>query len=152
MPAQPFVPDPRRLHLLSLSADSASITLHMRTCRASTACPQCGRRSTRMHSRYRRILADLPWAGLPTRILLWSRRFFCDTPDCPRRIFTERLPGVAAPHARRTDRLRAWLVHLAVTAGGEPGARLLHQLGIAACGDTVLAHLRSYRLADFPTR
>jgi hypothetical protein len=29
MPAQPFVPDPYRLHLLSLSADSARITLRM---------------------------------------------------------------------------------------------------------------------------
>lgn len=151
MLAQPFVPDPSRVHLVSLSAGSASITMHMQTCSDSAACPQCGHRSTRMHSRYRRILADLPWAGLPARMVLWSRRFFCDTPDCPRRIFTERLPGVAAPHARRTDRLRAWLVHLAFTAGGEPGARLLHHLGVAACGDTVLAHLRAYRLVDYPS-
>lgn len=104
MPAQPFVPDPRRLDLLSLSADSASATLHMRTCSDSAFCPQCGRRSTRVHSRYRRVVADLPWAGIPARMLLWSRRFLCETLDCPRRIFTERLPGVAAPHARRTDR------------------------------------------------
>lgn len=150
MAAQPFVPDPTRLHLLSLSADLASITLHVRTCSDGASCPQCGRRSGRVHSRYCRILADLPWAGIPARMLLWSRRFFCDSPDCPRRIFTERLPGIAVPHARRTERLRAWLLQLAFTAGGEPGARLLRNLGIAACGDTVLAQLRTYRPTDFP--
>src|SRR5437588_13018738 len=33
------------------------------------------------------------------------RKFFCDHPACPRQIFTERLPTVAAPWARRTLRL-----------------------------------------------
>jgi transposase len=84
-------------------------------------------------------------------MVLWSRRFFCDTPDCPRRIFTERLPGIARPHARRTERFQAWLVHLAFTAGGEPGARLLHHLGVASCGDTMLANLRAYRLPPLAT-
>lgn len=151
MSAQPFVPDPSRLHLLALNADSASIALHVRTCSDSSPCPQCGRQSRRVHSRYRRILADLPWAGIPTRMVLWSRRFFCDTLDCPRRIFTERLPGIAVPHARRTERLRDWLLHLAFAAGGEGGSRLLRSFGITACGDTVLAHLRAYHLPDRPT-
>ena len=151
MPTQPLVPDPRQVHLLGVVAESASIVLQMRTCSASAPCPLCGRPSRRVHSWYRRILADLPWAGVPARIQLWSRRFFCDTPDCSRRIFTERLPGIAVPHARRTERLRDWLLHLAFVAGGEPGARLLQSLGITACGDTVLAHLRAYPLADLPT-
>src|SRR5258706_1158984 len=80
---------------------------------------------------------------IPARLTLWSRRFFCDLPACPRRIFTERLPGVAAPHARRTDRLRDWLRQVARALGGEPGARLLRQLGITVCGDTLLARIRA---------
>jgi hypothetical protein len=43
MAAQPFLSDPTRLHLLSLSADPASITLHVRTCSDSASCTQCGR-------------------------------------------------------------------------------------------------------------
>jgi hypothetical protein len=65
MPAQPFVPDPYRLHLLSLSADSARISLQMRTWSDSAPCPQCGRRSTRVHARYRRTLIDVPWRICP---------------------------------------------------------------------------------------
>ena len=55
--------------------------------RLSAPCPMCGRPSQRVHSWYRRTLAELPWAGIPARIRLWSRRFFCDTPDCPRRMY-----------------------------------------------------------------
>jgi transposase len=151
MPTQPLVPNPHQLHLLAVVAEPASIVLQMRTCSTTAPCPVCGRPSRRVHSSYRRMLADLPWAGIPARLLLWSRRFFCDAPECPRRIFTERLPGIAVPHARRTERLREWLLHLAFAAGGEPGARLLQHFGIAACGDTVLAHLRAYRLPQLPT-
>lgn len=37
-------------------------------------------------------------------------RFFCENPRCPRRVFTERLPRLAEPSARRTDRLREAIV------------------------------------------
>lgn len=46
--------------------------------------------TTRVHSRYGRTLADLPWAGLPVRIRLQVRKFFCVGSSCPRRIFTVR--------------------------------------------------------------
>ncbi len=143
MSNQTLVPDPNRLEVLSLTADQGTIMLTARTRGESARCPVCGRTSSRVHSRSRRTLADLPWQEIPARLTLWSRRFFCDTLGCPRRIFTERLPGVAAPHARRTDRLCDWLRHVAFALGGEPGARLLQQLGITVCGDTLRARMRA---------
>jgi transposase IS204/IS1001/IS1096/IS1165 family protein len=125
-----LLPAPDRLHLLSLAADGAGITLTARTCSDVACCPLCGQPSSRVHSRYRRILADLPWQGIPARLLLWSRRFFCDAPDCVRRIFTERLPGVAIPYAHRTGRLRDWFTHVSFALGGEAGGRLLRALGV----------------------
>src|SRR5262249_7003149 len=142
MPIHALVPDPDRLEVLALAADRGMILLTVRTCGETARCPVCSRPTSRVHSRYRRTLADVPWQGLPARVVLWSRRFFCDAADCPRRIFTERLPGVAAPHARRTDRLRDWLLHVVFALGGAPGARLLHQLGVPVCGATLLAQLR----------
>lgn len=138
-----LVPDPDRLHLLSLTADGAEITLTARTCSDVAFCPLCGQPSSRVHSRYRRILADLPWQGISARLLLWTRRFFCDAPDCVRRIFTERLPGVAIPYAHRTDRLRDWFTHVSFALGGEAGGRLLRALGVPVSGDTLLAHIRA---------
>ena len=146
MPNQSLVPDPDRLEVLSLRVEQGTIILEARTRGEAAVCPLCGLPSSRVHSRYRRWLADLPWQELPARLLLWSRRFFCDRPTCRRRIFTERLPCVMAPHARRTTRFQDWLGHVAFALGGEPGARLLRQLGVTVCGDTLLARMRAQAL------
>ena len=138
-----LLPDPNRLHLLSLATDREGVTLTARTCSDVACCPLCGQPSSWVHSRYRRVLADLPWQGIPARILLWTRRFFCDAPDCMRRIFTERLPSVAVPYAHRTDRLRDWFSHVSFALGSEAGSRLLRALGLIVSGDTLLAHIRA---------
>ncbi len=110
---------------------------------ARARCPLCSRQSKRVHSRYVRVISDLPWQGIPVKLRLRVRRFFCDNPGCERKIFTERLPTVVAPHARRTLRLNNWLTRVAFALGGEPGARLLHGLRVLIIGDTVLKHIRS---------
>ena len=55
------------------------------------------------------------------RLQLRVRKWFCRNRSCPRRIFTERLPTVAAPWARRTLRLAQRLLALGVALGGKPG-------------------------------
>jgi hypothetical protein len=75
------------------------------TCRKGL-CPDCGRPSSRTHSRYWRTLGDLPLAGRPVRLRLMTRRFRCGVAACRRQIFAERFgDAVAAPWARRTGRL-----------------------------------------------
>lgn len=71
--------------------------------------PKCGHPSTRVHSRYRRTLADLPWQWLPARRDVRVRRSFCDVPDCQRRIFTERLRVIDLLPDREPDTLVGWL-------------------------------------------
>jgi transposase len=67
--------------------------------------PACGAASDRVHSRYVRTAADLPWQGRRVVLRVTARRFRCPTPDCPRRVFCERLPRAFAAHARATGRL-----------------------------------------------
>jgi len=95
-----------------------------------------------VHSRYRRKLADLPWQGRVVSLTFWMRRLHCANGACSRRIFTERLPDVAAPHARRTVRLGDIQGHLGAALGGEPGARLAKRLGMTVSGDTLLRLVR----------
>jgi hypothetical protein len=64
-------------------------------------CPQCGRRSARVHSTYQRRLKDAPIGGRPVVILLTSRRFFCGNPDCPATTFAEQLEGLTASRSPR---------------------------------------------------
>ena len=60
----------------------------------TSPCPGCQAAAKRVHSRYRRCLSDVPWAGRSVQLVLLARRFYCDAVLCGHRIFTERsLPG-----------------------------------------------------------
>jgi transposase len=104
----------------------------------TSACPDCGTPSSRRHGRSERSLADLPWQGRPVVIRLRARRFLCAEAGCPRRTFTERLPGVARPSARRSERLGDVQRSVALALGGEAGARLAARLAVPASADTLL--------------
>jgi transposase len=118
----------------------------MATTPASSACPLCGGASARVHSRYVRTLADLPWHGIAVSVQLTVRRFVCATATCPRRIFGERLPGIVAPYARRTARLSEAFELIGFALGGEAGARVLHRLAMAGSPDTLLRVIRAASL------
>jgi transposase len=124
---------------VSRSDDILHVVAH--TISPVAACPRCGTTSERVHSRYTRTLADLPCCGVPIRLTLHLRRFFCDAPVCPQRTFAERLPA-APPHARRTVRLCTALVPLAFTAGGKPGAVLTRALHMRVSRQTLLRLIR----------
>jgi transposase len=114
---------PEGLHLQSLAIESGRVSISVASGTSRSRCPLCGRGSSRVHSRYSRTVYDLPWHGLSVELEVRTRRFFCDEPSCERRIFCERLPGVAA-RARKTDRLEQALLAIAFELGGRAGARL----------------------------
>ena len=69
---------------------------------------------------------------------LQVRKFFCIKPACLRRIFTERLPEVTVPWARRTNRLADALTAIAMALGGTAGVRLCQQLDYSLCRNSLL--------------
>ena len=143
---------PNLLNLIGVRLTQSAITLVAETSsRVAALCSACGKRSSRVHSRYTRTLADLPWQGIPVSVRLRLRRFFCNEGTSQRAIFAERLPGVAACYGRRTERLDECLTHVAFALGGEAGSRLLKDLGVVVSGDTLLNHIRSMRLSGFET-
>jgi len=139
-----LLPDPAsvRLETWSLEPAPALITVTLRSRHPQTRCPLCGRRSKRTHSRYERTLTDLPWGEHAITIKLGVRRMFCDNALCKRHIFTERLPGVAAPWARRTTRLADRLTAVGLALGGSAGVRLGRKFGLVACRNTLLNVIR----------
>ena len=145
-----MLPDPKQVELVALSGTASGITAVIRARAGGTPCPVCGAQSERVHSRYQRWVADLPWCGVAVRLQLHVRRFFCDQPTCPRTIFTERLPGVVAPYARRTVRLRQLVELVGFLLGGSAGSRLLQHLAPGALLGSRDTVLRTIRRATFP--
>ena len=111
-------------------------------------CPDCGRASRAVHSRYRRRPADLPSLGRAVGVDLRVRRFYCRNAACARRTFAERLPELLGPRARRTCRLAEAQGRVGVALGGEGGARLLQHLAMPASADTVLRLVRGLPLPE----
>jgi transposase len=110
---------------------------------ASTAvCPQCQTASDRIHSRYRRTVADLPAQGRVVVLRLLVRKFRCLKPDCQQRIFCERLLGVLAGHARSTARLTEAHRDIGFALGGEAGSRLAGVLDMPTSPDTLLRRVK----------
>ena len=99
-----LLPDKTNLQLETWYLDEAqaSIKLMLFSTQALVKCPTCSKPTHRIHSRYERTLADLPWADHSITLQLRVRKFFCINTLCKRRIFTERLASVTTPWARRT--------------------------------------------------
>ncbi len=146
-----LLPDPTCLHLQLLDASDTAITAVVTTTSEEAECPLCRKPSGRLHSRYVREVADLPWMGCAVRLELHVRRFFCSNQECERQIFTERLPTVVAPYARRTTRLMDVFTLIGFALGGEAGKRLVAGMGLSTSPDTLLRLIHAAQDASHPT-
>jgi transposase len=149
--ATSLLPAGRGLQLRDVSIGPDQIVATLEAAAPQGACPSCGTWSAAVHSRYQRTIADLPWGGQAVRLHLRVRKFYCRQPICTRRVFTERLPHIVAPYARRTGRLESVLRILAFALGGELGARLVGRLGMAASPATLLRLIRRVTVPERPT-
>jgi transposase len=126
------------------------MTLVIQSVQKGALCPSCEVKSTCVHSRYARKLADLPWLGIAVKIELLARRFFCGNASCSQHIFCERLPSVVGKHARRTIRLNEALAIIGFTLSAEAGGRLTLELGMGVSADTLLRMVRQAALRPLP--
>lgn len=85
------------------SPSGLMLVLHAQ--RPDAPCPGCAQISAQVHSYYQRHPADLPISNQAVQLVLRLRRFRCHNPQCPRRTFSEPLPGLLPAYARRTNRL-----------------------------------------------
>ena len=145
------VPIGMRLEAWDVDQARAEIALTLTSRQGASRCPLCAVPARRVHSRYRRTLADLPWGTYAVRLRLGVRKLFCGNARCTRRIFTERLPGVVAPWARKTARLAARLTALGLALGGLAGARLSRWLAMPTARNTLLRLIRAAPLPPMVT-
>jgi excisionase family DNA binding protein len=142
-----FFPLGDGLELTHMERGNGQLLLHITATSRDSACPLCAQPTARLHSRYRRLVKDLPCAGQQVQLILHVRKFFCDTADCARKIFAERLPHLAAPWAQMSIRLCQALQNIGLATCGRLGARLASRLGIATSWMTIVR-----RVMALPTK
>src|SRR6266516_4277683 len=163
MTSSPFLPLPPGLEILATESIDDLLRVEVISTRNGSRCPLCFHLAVRIHSRYTRVVADVPCAGFQVQLVLYVRKFFCNTPECPRKIFTERLPIFVQPWARMTTRFSQMLQALVLATCGELGTRLASRLGIHTSPTTLLrrvmalptapsGHVSSLGIDDFSFR
>ena len=100
-----LLPPSTRLWLESIDAQEPALMLTLAVTDPQAVCPDCLQPTFRVHGRYWRTLADLPWATTSVRLRLHVRRFWCETLSCERKTCTERFSELAPHYARTTARL-----------------------------------------------
>jgi len=103
---------------LTMDGERHRVLVELQAIASSCPCPSCQTSATRIHSHYSRTVADIPWANLVVRLHLHVRTFFCDNAACLRKIFTERIPVLVEPSARRTVRFAQQQQQMGLELGG----------------------------------
>lgn len=152
MRAQFRLPDliPSEFVAETMSEGSGVIIVTTRAISPSGCCPRCGTASSRVHSRYRRTVSDLPCCGRRVELRVEARRFVCAVPTCHQKIFSERFGDDVLPsRSRRTARLEYLVHHLGIALGGRPAASFAKRLMLPVSNDTLLRVVR--RRAKLPS-
>jgi hypothetical protein len=139
-------PHLRGFRLLSSSRETQRLVLTCERVTPSALCPVCGTAAHRIHSRYQRTIWDLSVQNVQVLLQLHVRKFYCDRSDCPRRIFTERLPQITSPHGRFTFGLRQFLGQLGREQGGASGARSATLQGLQVTARAILRFMQALPL------
>ena len=134
--SQAVLPKPDTLVLERIEKQGREFRIFIST-RQRILCPVCGHETRSRHSGYSRRLSDVPWQGCSVQLWLSLHKWRCVKQNCPRKVFCERIPGVASVYGRRTERLAAIVGAVGYVAGGLPGARLLERLAIGISDDSV---------------
>jgi transposase len=139
-------PHLRDFRLLSYSRETTRLVLTCERVTPSAPCPVCGTTDHRTHSRYQRTVWDLSVQNVQVLLHLHVRKFYCDQPDCPRRIFAEQLPQVTSPHGSFTFALRQFLGQLGREQGGASAARSSTLQGMQVTARAILRFMHALAL------
>ena len=132
---------PEGLEVTALEMIDEVLTITAVSTQVHPCCPLCSTQATRVHSHYTRKLADLPCSGQQVRLRVLVRKYFCDVPNCARKIFVERLTPFVEPWARVTRRLYQIVQIIGLATGGRLGVRVTDRLGIETTRQTILRRI-----------
>jgi transposase len=133
-----FLPPELDFTLLKFHDTTTNIDFEVCSCQISSCCPLCHTISTKIHSRYVRIIADLPVSGKIAKLRLQVRKFFCENLDCSRKIFTERFTQQLPSYSRRFERLNELITSIGLELGGNVAQRIGKLCYVKISASTIL--------------
>jgi hypothetical protein len=145
MERTPLLPLPEGMLMDQVQLTEIGLRIAVIATHPASHCPLCSELSSSIHSRYSRVLRDVPCGGRQVQLVLTVRKFYCRNALCSRRVFTERIPKFVEPWARMTIRLCQSLQSIGLATCGKGGAKLAARLGMQTSRYTILR-----RIMDLP--
>ncbi|MEV4997047.1 ISL3 family transposase [Streptomyces niveus] len=136
--------------VLSVDVQNEALRVAARCTADGAECPDCGSRSSKVHSSYLRFPADVASEGRQVVLCLRGRRFFCRDASCGRRTFVEQMLGLTRRHSRWTEQLRSTLAAVGLALAGRAGARMARVLGVPVSRSTILRLLNTLPEPEAP--
>lgn len=133
-----FSEDGDTFKVISVDNQQDVLEIYVQSTTRYATCPNCCITSKRIHSYYSRKVADLPVFGKTSRIILRSRKFYCNQEEYSFKVFTERFDNHFKPYKRRTERLESKIRKLRLLAGGRPAQRICGILSMPTSDTTIL--------------
>lgn len=109
---------------------------------SSALCPACRQISRRPHSRYCRKVDDLPVSDRHVHFQALLHKWFCDNPDCPTKVFTERLSWLPS-YKRKTGRLENVIEKIAFSTSCLTAEKVCQAMHIPLSHDTLLRRVKA---------
>jgi transposase len=145
---QDYLPPQCHLRLKSVQFQEDLVCVRAIAMGNAVCCPSCRQPSQSVHSRYWRVLRDLPSHGKAVELHVEVRRFRCRDPNCIRKTYVEPLPTVALKHGQQTSRFSETVRMVGYALGGEAGCRLATRLSIRTSPDTMLRRVKQKSIPE----
>ena len=144
-----FLPTELVFILSNFHYTCSEIKLNVISSQVASQCPICQSISTKVHSRYLRMISNLPVSGKISTINLSVRKFFCKNSDCIRKIFSERFEQQLKSYPRRFERLNELLSSMSLDLGGNIAHRVGKLCFVRISASTILRLIIRYPIQAF---
>lgn len=111
-------------------------------------CPHCGKTSHSVHSRYHRVLSDLPISDYPVSVKLEVRKFFCKNKLCQHTIFSEQPSIGISKYSRMTQRAKSRILSILKETSAQKGSLISHSILTPISSSSALRLIYSLPLPD----
>ena len=99
-------------------------------------CRYCGKKSRKIHSRYRRTIQDMPISGKKVYIEIVNRKMLCINIKCAKKTFSERYDFVGSKE-KKSKRLEKEIISIGLNSSSTEAARMLSRNTVKVSASTV---------------
>lgn len=131
----------QNLEYLSHELMNDTLYISIKSNKESLACPVCGKKSSKVHSRYKKSFKDLPIQGKKVVNVIQNRNMFCINPDCDKYTFAETFEFIDSK-GKKTKRLIDEIVRVSLTQSSTSAAKYLSEMTVDIKKSSICNYLK----------